>query len=70
MTDLNKGAYLLHISISRPTNNKIGALGNIKFEKATYIYVGSAMNNLKKRIDRHLSKEKREPSHVLHCDSF
>lgn len=39
---------------------KIGKkLGQIEFKKGYYIYVGSAMNSLKARINRHLSDEKK-----------
>ncbi len=55
MTLLNKGAYLLYMTVSRLIKIKIGALGTIEFQKGNYIYVGSAMNNLNKRIDRHLA---------------
>ena len=54
----NKGAYLLLIHIDKDTSIKIGALGKIKFKKGYYVYIGSAMNNLTKRIDRHLKPEK------------
>ena len=51
---LNKGSYLLLIEIKKPIKTKIGSLGLINFDKGYYIYVGSAMNNLKKRVERHL----------------
>ena len=61
-----KGAYLLIIDIKKPAIIKIGSLGKIKFEKGNYVYVGSAMNNLEKRIKRHLknSKDKKKYWHV------
>ena len=43
---------------------KIGSLGKIKFDKGTYAYVGSAQNNLEKRILRHLSKNKKKFWHI------
>ena len=52
---LNKGSYLLLIEIKKPMQTKIGDLGLINFDKGYYIYVGSAMNNLKKRVERHLN---------------
>ena len=37
---------------------RIGSLGKITFKKGFYAYVGSAMNNLEKRVQRHLRKKK------------
>ena len=59
-----KGIYILLISIKRNILPKIGALGNIKLAKGTYAYVGSAQNNMEKRIKRHLSKDKRFHWHI------
>ena len=35
-----------------------------KFKKGCYVYIGSAMNSLVARIDRHLSEEKRMHWHI------
>ena len=44
---------------------KIGKkLGKIDFDKGYYVYVGSAMNSLKSRINRHLSDEKKMHWHI------
>ena len=61
---LNKGSYLLFIKIKKPIRIKIGALGREGFDKGYYVYVGSSMNNLNKRIQRHLETselKKRRP---------
>ena len=42
----------------------VGALGKLTFQKGLYAYVGSAQNNLEKRVNRHLGKEKRRFWHV------
>ena len=42
----------------------MGALGKLTFKKGLYAYVGSAQNNLEKRVRRHLRKEKRKFWHV------
>ena len=42
----------------------VGKLGKIKFEKGYYTYVGSAQNNLEKRIERHFKKEKKKFWHI------
>jgi Uri superfamily endonuclease len=59
-----KGIYVLVISMSKDVNLNIGALGNVHFEKGLYSYVGSAQNNLEKRVKRHLGKEKRVFWHI------
>ncbi len=53
-----KGVYVLVIDVSKDIQEKIGCLGNIRFPKGTYAYVGSAQNNLEKRVARHRSKKK------------
>ena len=59
-----KGAYCIIIEVKKDSSVKIGALGRIKFRKGIYCYVGSAMNNLEKRIKRHLSKSKKLHWHI------
>ena len=59
-----KGSYLLQIRCLKTTTIQIGKLGRIKFEKGDYIYVGSAMNSLEKRIKRHYSKDKKLHWHI------
>jgi len=59
-----KGIYILIIKINRDVKVKIGSLGRIKFTKGFYVYVGSAQNNLEKRILRHLSKHKKIKWHI------
>lgn len=59
-----KGIYVLTISIRKNLSLEIGALGKIKFTRDTYAYVGSAQNNLEKRIERHLKKKKQKFWHI------
>jgi Uri superfamily endonuclease len=59
-----KGIYILIIKIDEDINVKIGSLGKMKFEKGVYAYVGSAQNNLEKRVSRHLSKHKKRFWHI------
>lgn len=61
---MTKGVYLLLISVGKDINVNVGSLGNLNFEKGIYAYVGSAQNNLEKRIGRHLRKVKRKFWHV------
>ena len=59
-----KGIYILFISIKRDILIGVGALGKIKFTQGTYAYVGSAQNGIKKRVTRHLRKEKKKFWHI------
>ena len=58
-----KGSYILIIKLAK---NKRITVGKrlIDFNKGYYAYVGSAMNNLDKRISRHKSKKKKFHWHI------
>lgn len=60
-----KGSYCLIIKLDKKKTIRIGKkLGEIQFKKGHYVYVGSAMNSLESRINRHLSDEKKLHWHV------
>jgi Uri superfamily endonuclease len=59
-----KGIYVLAIFINKNVTIKVGALGNVTFEKGLYAYVGSAQNNLEKRLMRHFQRAKRKFWHI------
>ena len=59
-----KGIYILIIDIDKNLATKTGTLGRIEFTKGLYAYVGSAQNNLEKRVLRHLSKHKKIKWHI------
>jgi Uri superfamily endonuclease len=59
-----RGIYLLLIEVEKEIIARIGALGKIKFVPGFYVYIGSAQNNLEKRISRHLSKNKKKFWHI------
>ena len=64
-----KGCYCLIIKLSNSSKIKIGKkLGEIDFTKGHYVYVGSAMNSLESRINRHLRDEKKLLCRF--CDEF
>ena len=66
---MNKGSYLLLIELSEKEELQYGRR-KLSFNKGYYIYVGSAMANLKQRVDRHLSfKEKGYKKH-WHIDNL
>lgn len=59
-----KGSYVLLIELNQDINIKIGSLGNIFFKKGFYSYVGSALNGLEQRIQRHVRKDKNIHWHI------
>jgi adenylylsulfate kinase len=59
-----KGIYILLISVAKNISLSVGALGNVNFQEGLYAYVGSAQNNLEKRVERHLGKVKQKFWHI------
>lgn len=59
-----KGIYCLVSYLDKDRSVGIGKLGNVNFKKGYYCYIGSAMNNLEKRIERHYSKDKKQFWHI------
>lgn len=59
-----KGIYVLIVSVGYEREIRVGSLGTLTFERGLYAYVGSAQNNLEKRILRHLKKQKRVFWHI------
>ena len=59
-----KGIYLLLVSVSESAHVHVGALGEMEFPKGFYAYVGSAQNNLEKRVKRHLERKKVKFWHI------
>jgi Uri superfamily endonuclease len=58
------GIYNLIIKLSRRKEIKIGRLGTFVFPTGYYVYTGSAQNGLEKRINRHLSSNKKFHWHI------
>lgn len=60
-----KGTYCLIIGNYKTSSLKIGNLyEDHKFKKGFYVYIGSAMNSLVPRLNRHLSDEKKMHWHI------
>jgi len=59
-----KGCYILIIELKDNITIQIGKIGNILFKKGFYTYIGSALNGLELRINRHLMKEKKICWHI------
>ena len=59
-----RGSYLLLMELKNDKKISVGKLGEIKFNKGIYVYVGSALNGLDQRIQRHLRKNKKIHWHI------
>ena len=64
MNNKLKGSYLIIIKLEDNKKLKVGKFGKIDFKKGYYVYVGSAMNGLEKRIQRHLRTRKKTHWHI------
>lgn len=49
-----KGAYCLCIIVHEDVTLEVGALGSTTFPAGEYVYVGSALNSLEPRVERHM----------------
>jgi Uri superfamily endonuclease len=61
---MERGTYCLLMKLKEKRNIKIGRKGVSAFPGGFYCYVGSAMNGLEKRMERHMSREKRLHWHI------
>jgi len=59
-----KGSYILLAELATGKDIIVGKLGYISFPKASYAYVGSAMNGLRARLVRHLREQKKLHWHI------
>ena len=59
-----KGTYCLIICLRKDTSIEVGKRGSINFRRGYYVYVGSALNSLESRLNRHLSRNKKLFWHV------
>lgn len=60
---MNKGIYCLLMHLEKESNIKIRSK-KFNFPEGYYCYIGSALNNLKKRIERHKRKDKKKHWHI------
>lgn len=59
-----RGTYCLVISLDKATASEIGSLGNVSFPPGIYVYVGSALGGIEKRVGRHKSVSKKRRWHI------
>jgi len=53
---MTEGAvYCLCISVEEQTQIKVGALGELTFQRGKYVYIGSALNRIRPRVLRHIN---------------
>jgi sugar fermentation stimulation protein A len=60
----DRGSYLLILNLPRRLDITVGSLGRVRFRKGFYIYVGSAMANLTRRMERHRRVRKKLYWHI------
>lgn len=61
---MTAGIYALVLELDAAATIEIGAMGEIEFEPGVYVYVGSAMNSVEKRLERHFSRDKKLHWHI------
>jgi len=59
-----KGTYLVVMTLPKDTSVMVGKHGILHFKKGCYAYVGSALNGLEQRIQRHLRTDKKTHWHI------
>ena len=60
----DRGTYLILYHLPRRKLVEIGGLGKVNFKQGYYLYVGSAMKSLTKRVERHRRVRKKPHWHV------
>ena len=59
-----KGCYVLIIELKENKSIQISKIGKIFFKKGFYAYIGSALNGLEQRINRHIRNKKKIHWHI------
>ena len=59
-----KGCYALIMHLDRKADIRVGSLGITHFPNGHYLYLGSAMNGIERRIKRHLRDRKKLHWHI------
>jgi len=65
-----KGTYLLVMELPNDISIMVGKQGLVHFQKGWYVYVGSALNGLDQRIQRHLREDKKIHWHIDYLLSY
>ncbi|MDR1429858.1 MAG: DNA/RNA nuclease SfsA [Spirochaetaceae bacterium] len=56
LAEENRGSYLVMLHLKRKTAITAGSLGKLSLKPGWYVYSGSALQNLRQRLSRHLRK--------------
>lgn len=64
-----RAVYAAIFRLEEKSTVEVGALGEIEFEKGFYVYVGSAMNGVEKRLERHFSSTENKHWHIDYFSS-
>jgi len=59
-----KGSYVLIVGLDAEKRIHLGSLGVIPFPQGCYAYLGSALGGFKSRLNRHLTKHKKQQWHI------
>jgi sugar fermentation stimulation protein A len=60
----DSGSYIVILRLRESSTISIGGLGDIRFRKGYYLYVGSARKNLSSRVERHRRRRKKLFWHI------
>ena len=60
----DQGSYLLILKLEKNVSLRVGSLGQVLLKRGFYIYVGSAMANLTRRMERHRHLRKLHHWHI------
>jgi sugar fermentation stimulation protein A len=60
----DRGSYLILYRLPKKRLIEIGGMGRVAFSPGYYLYVGSAMKNLSRRVERHRRTRKRTHWHI------
>jgi len=58
------GTYCLVVDVTEASSVRVGSLGVRKFPAGIYVYVGSALSGIEKRVSRHKSVKKKRRWHI------
>lgn len=64
-----KAVYAAFFRLDRSRDVEVGALGRREFEPGFYVYTGSAMNSVEKRLERHFSSVENKHWHIDYFSS-
>lgn len=64
LTETVKAVYAAFFRLEEKKSIEVGALGEIDFSPGIYVYVGSAMTNVEKRLERHFGSTGNKHWHI------